>query len=191
MNYNIYYYGAQNFDDTGYGCSYRNMQTLISAIGVEPPHITILLKYFFVNYKNYIETNQSRRLWIEPYDISKYMKDVHKINGNNILYMISDQDVEMMLRTDVIDYIKNNNIYVREQFNILFDLLSQHFTKYDQRNAIPIIIDDGVYSYCLIGIDSQNIRLCDPHKFNTDDAIYSKQLDFLKEKFWMIYIPTY
>jgi hypothetical protein len=190
MNYTVYHYGCQNFNDTGYGCSYRNMQTLISSIGIEPPLITTLLKYFFTNYSHYIDNNQTRRLWIEPCDISIYMKDIHKIDGKNILYMVSDRDIEMMSRGNIIDYIQNNSIYVREQFNTLLDLLSQHFTKYDQHNAIPIIIDNGVYSYCLIGIDSQNIRLCDPHKFNTSDAIYSKQLAFLKEKFWMIYIPT-
>ena len=31
MEYKLYHYCLDNFDDTGFGCSYRNIQTILSA----------------------------------------------------------------------------------------------------------------------------------------------------------------
>lgn len=61
-----------------------------------------------------------------------------------------------------------------------------HFDK----SRLPIIIDDGTYSYCIVIEKSQDIYLIDPHMITDNN---SKKIDktFMENRFWMIYIPDF
>lgn len=183
-----YHYGCQDFNDAGFGCTYRNLQTLMYWLNIPVPHITTLLEYFFKNYATIIENKQTRKLWIEPYDVGNYLKSMYDINGTNLLYIVRDTDIEMMSRTDISVYLDSTDsprIYTNNTFSKLFEYLVGYFSK----TSVPIIIDDGIFSYCLTGINETTICIADPHKFNQNDTNYSKNIDFFKNKFWMIYIP--
>ena len=52
-----------------------------------------------------------KKLWIEPVQVSKYLKEMYDLNTLNILYIINDADIENMLNTDVKYYIEKNTIY--------------------------------------------------------------------------------
>lgn len=189
MNYKLFHYKIDNFDDCGFGCSYRNLQTILSAYLLnnknkfEIPTIQSILYYFFPDYKNMSKKN----LWIEPVQVSKYLKEIYDLNTLNILYIINDTDIENMLHTDIEYYIESNTIYNSDEFNDLLNILLLHF----KNSNLPVIIDDGIYSYCLLNIDINNnkITISDPHTMNSDNVLKTKELTFFQNKFWMICIP--
>ena len=189
MDYKLFHYKIDNFDDCGFGCSYRNIQTILSAYLLnnenkfEIPSIQSILYYFFPNYKNM----SKKKLWIEPVQVSKYLKEMYDLNTLNILYIINDADIENMLNTDVKYYIEKNTIYNSNDFNDLLNILLLHF----KNSILPVIIDDGIYSYCLLNIDINNntINIADPHTVNSNNVLKNKDIKFLQDKFWMICIP--
>ena len=143
MEFKIYHYRIDGFDDCGFGCSYRNIQTILSAYSlqrnIEIPKIEELLEYFNKDYKNMY----NKQLWIEPLDIAKYLEDKHNIKTTNMLYVVSDKDGDNMLRSDIKYYINNGLIYNCNRFNELKNLLKLKL----ETTKIPIVIDDGIYSY--------------------------------------------
>ena len=189
MDYKLFHYKIDNFDDCGFGCSYRNLQTILSAYLLnnqnkfEIPTIQSILYYFFPDYKNM----SKKKLWIEPVQVSKYLKEMYDLNTLNILYIINDTDIENMLHTDVKYYIEKNTIYNSNDFNDLLNILLLHFTN----SILPVIIDDGIYSYCLLNIDINNnkILISDPHTTKSNNVLKTKDIKFLQNKFWMICIP--
>tara|TARA_Y100000389_G_scaffold26052_1_gene22483 strand:- start:333 stop:887 length:555 start_codon:yes stop_codon:yes gene_type:complete len=183
MEFKIYHYKIDNFNDCGFGCSYRNIQTILSAYSLNHniiiPTIEELLSYFNTDYINLC----NKQLWIEPLDISKYLLDKYNIKSHNVLYIISDLDADNMLRSDINYYIKNNLIY--NNFNELKKVLISYLNK----TNLPIVIDDGTYSYCLYKINNNQIILFDPHTTNSKHVVQIKNISFLQNKFWMICIP--
>ena len=105
----------------------------------------------------------------------------------NILYIINESDINNMLHTDIEYYIESNTIYNSDEFNDLLNILLIHF----KNSNLPVIIDDGIYSYCLLNIDINNnkITISDPHTMNSDNVLKNKDIKFLQDKFWMICIP--
>ena len=163
MEYKLFHYKIDNFDDCGFGCSYRNLQTILSAYlsnnknKFEIPSIQSILYYFFPDYKNMRKKN----LWIEPVQVSEYLKEIYDLNTLNILYIINESDINNMLHTDIEYYIESNTIYNSDEFNDLLNILLIHF----KNSNLPVIIDDGIYSYCLLNIDINNnkITISDPY----------------------------
>jgi len=190
MEYKAYRYGNQDFNDIGFGCSYRNIQTIISSYNhyydksIEVPHIKDLLKYYYENYENIIQMGNTRNLWIEPYQISKYLKDKLSIKPLNLLYMIDKNDTNNMINTNINDY-KSFNIFTKDKFIQLKDIIYEHFTK----SKLPIVIDNGIYSYCIHSMGHNSIHIIDPHTLDDKSVLYTKLLKYLQNNFWMIYIP--
>tara|TARA_B100000401_G_C52803978_1_gene720141 strand:+ start:431 stop:1000 length:570 start_codon:yes stop_codon:yes gene_type:complete len=185
-NYEIFHYTSQNFNDIGFGCSYRNIQNILSSLSNDVPDIRELFKIFYPNYETLIKERKTRELWIEPYDISNYLKKYHKIEGENLIYITEHIDVNRMLKTDIKTYIELDTIYNQKDFNKLVTKMQRHFLK----SKIPIVIDDGTFSYCVLDISKYEISILDPHKLQKSKTIYKRDLNFFKKSFWMIYIPN-
>jgi len=138
-------------------------------------------KYLYFLKKN---SSKSRELWIEPYDISRYLNFFdNKIIGNHYVYVTNDNDFSKILKTDVTFYL-NDNLIIND-FSQLYSIIKQHF----KNTKLPVVIDDGVFSYCFT-LDNNNndiILLIDPHQ--PDNPVQIKTLGFLKNRFWMIFFP--
>ena len=147
-NFEIYNYTKQDFNDIGFGCSYRNIQNILSASSNDVPNIRDLFKTFYPHYETLIKERRTRELWIEPYDISNYLKKYHNIEGENLIYITEHIDVNRMLKTDIKTYIQLDTIYNEKDFNKLVKNFKTHFLK----SKIPIVIDDGTFSYCVSDI---------------------------------------
>ena len=160
INYKTYHYKDDGINDCGWGCSYRNIQTILSCYQkyydntIIIPKIQELVVYFDKN----IECDNLNDLWIEPYDIYLYLLDFNpRFVGSNYLYIIQDTDISKMLKTNIMVYLDNNSIY--HNFEHIYQLMLIHFGK----SRLPIVIDDGTYSYCIVIEDNQEIYLIDPH----------------------------
>ena len=63
--YTTYHYGDCGVVDHGWGCSYRNAQTLVSALGIEPvPTMQDMLSVYGLSLPK--GGRGKRYLWIEP-----------------------------------------------------------------------------------------------------------------------------
>jgi len=192
IDYLIYHYCMDNFNDIGFGCSYRNIQTIISSYkknyknNIKIPNIKNILNYFDRNYQIKIAEGKTIDLWIEPFQISEYLKNHYKIKGENILYVTKDEDISKILKTDISVYL-SNTIYNKSTFDKLLDLINQHFNK----SKLPIVIDNGTYSYCIVNSNNnlEDLILIDPHTTNSKNTTKIKNKNFLKNSFWMFYLP--
>ena len=184
MYYKTFHYGDDGINDHGWGCSYRNIQTIISCYkkyynkNAEIPKIQDILTFF----KKNIDINNLKDLWIEPYHISVYLNFFDKkISGNHYVYVTDDNDFSKILKTDILFYLDNN--LVINDFNDICCLIKKHF----KNTKLPIIIDNGIYSYCFIIEENNNILLIDPHRPN--NKVQKKSICFLKKSFWMFFFP--
>ena len=181
MDYKTYHYTDEEVNDCGWGCSYRNIQTIISCYKryynseIIIPNILHIIKYFRKN----IYTNNLTDLWIEPFDIYTYLKNKNNIDGYNCIYVINDTDISNILKTDIIVYLE----HIYNDFKDIYNLIINHFNK----TQLPVIIDDGTYSYCII-YSNNELFLIDPHICN-DNNIKKINFTFLEKSFWMIYFP--
>tara|TARA_B110000208_G_C11798674_1_gene440831 strand:- start:5919 stop:6488 length:570 start_codon:yes stop_codon:yes gene_type:complete len=185
MEYKTYHYGDDKLNDIGWGCSYRNLQTILSCYkyyydnNFDIPTIQELLKSYKKNINN---INTKRDLWLEPYDIYRYLFSFKCFNGFNCLYTVNENDINNIMKTDKSIYKIKLNIY--DDFNKLFKLIKYHF----KNCKLPIIIDDGLYSYCFVLKNDNEIYLIDPHT-HKDNNVFTKNINFIKKSFWMILIP--
>ena len=185
-NFEIYHYTRQDFNDIGFGCSYRNIQNILSSLSIEVPHISKLFEFFDKDYKEKIENRQTKQLWIEPYQIFEYLLQSHKIGGENLLYVRAHIDYNNILRTDLKHYINSDLIFYAQDFDKVVKKIEIHFSN----TRTPIVIDDGTFSYCILAINPKYVTILDPHKLETQTTIYTRPLTFLENSFWMIYIPN-
>ena len=88
-----------------------------------------------------------------------------------------------MLKTDINTYLPDN-VYNKNNFQLILTLFYQHFEK----SNLPIVIDNGFYSYLIGNIDNTKITIIDPHQLD-DNCFYQKDITYFKNSFWMIFIP--
>ena len=147
------------------------------------PNISEILLFFKKNRKS----SKSRELWIEPYDIARYLNFFdNKLIGNHYVYVTNDTDFSKILKTDVAFYL-NDNLIIND-FSKLYSIIKQHF----KNTKLPVVIDDGVFSYCFTLDNNKDnnkdtILLIDPHQPN--NPVQVKTIGFLKNRFWMIFFP--
>ena len=186
--YKTYCYGDEGLQDHGYGCSYRNIQTIISASGEWVPPIRELVAYFFPNYEMLAKTSK-QSLWIEPYQIGEYLIKERNWKVNHALHICGSKDIHQILNTDPAVYFQSpNKVYSMDIQDKLLERISDHFSE----KHVPIVIDNGTYSYCIADIDkdSNQLMIIDPHKSSTlSNHITVVPFDFLIGQFWMILFP--
>ena len=156
----------------------------------QPQSTLMLLVSAFANkdfimraYEEAIKNGFSMDLWIEPYQISQYLSDKFKINAYNILYHINDNYRKNILNTSINLY--ESKTYSKHNIDIVSLLFQRHF----ERSRLPVVIDDGIYSYCICEIKNDELTISDPHKTNDNEVLIKKPMSFLWESFWMIYFP--
>ena len=190
IEYKIYHYCMEDFNDIGFGCSYRNIQTILSAYKkyykkeIIVPNIRDIFLYFDKSYKEKINTSKTMELWIEPYNIYQYLKNNYNLNGTNLIYFTRDDEVTKILKTDITVYFPDS-IYGKKDFDKLLKILINHFNQ----SKLPIVIDNGVYSYCIGNISNNSLLLIDPHTTKDDNTNKIKDIYYLQNSFWMIYLP--
>jgi len=180
--YKTYHYGDNNLDDSGWGCSYRNIQTILSCYkkyynsSADIPDIKTLLLFF----NKTTDIKNKRELWIEPYHISLYLSSTFNFSGDHYAYVIDNYDFSKILKTDLSFYLENNRVINR--FDKMLSVIKSHFKK----TNLPVVIDDGLYSYCFF-MDNEDIILIDPHR--TENKLLKKSTAFLKNNFFLYYFP--
>ena len=220
---NYYYYNCEDVRDESWGCAWRCIQMILSSIYKNQKEKQEEVKFSTIFYKygsksqltqiynrmineednkplpNFFECKQfapfeNKSYWAEPFICQLICFD-RNVKGK--LLLINDYP---------------NNAYApKEVFESLIDFPS--FKKRIESNFVngamhPIIIDDSIMTYCIIGFfycknKLFNIIIADPHVYESrndkwEDFIYSVCLDndesLLSNKFsmtkknWMVFI---
>lgn len=180
IDYKVFKYGDGGVSDFGWGCSYRNIQTIVSCYHKDsltpPPTIEELLEFFQKNIHSPLKTD----IWIEPYHIGFYL-DSMGISGSSshLLYIANRGDPSSVVKKTDPSFYEGKTT---TDFRCVMDKIKIHFT----HSELPIIIDDGVYSFCLV-LAGPVVILLDPHPPKNNIREVSE--DFIKNRDWMIYIP--
>lgn len=180
----VYHYKCDGFDDTGFGCVYRNAQTCMSALGLDPvPDIQTLLKYFhgptiMAGYRSM----PAMKLWLEPYDVGLYFSsELPQYNTHSFCYSPTVDMVHLSChRTPRCAYTSHNTFY---DFDAYLTGCRAHLSA---NPGIPILIDNGVYSFCLKEIiDDGVVVLIDPHVTDPKSTERTMvDLTYLRQHVW-------
>lgn len=188
-----YYYMCDQYNDIGFGCTYRCIQTILSAIHFhknsfqEVPTFQYLLFFFNKIPQNVIKKSD---IWLEPHHAYTFLNTKYKYTGTEILYVPNDKSIENILKTPIEIYtLKQNKIYTKNNINIL----RNDFIEYFKQSRIPVIIDNGTYTYlvadCKYNIDNLELTIIDPHCIKANTQIYQRNWeDFIPNSLWMILI---
>ena len=182
-DYYYYHYNQDNFIDSGWGCAYRSLQTLISwfilntSVGKNLkvptiPEIQTILFKLGDKDKKIIGSND----WIGAFEVNLVLNELSGID-NQILYVSSGTEL---------------NSKGRE--------LLYHF----QHNGTPVMVGGGIYAYTILGVDYDKVKgsckflILDPHYIGQDDSKIIinkgwcnwKTIDiFKKENFYNLCLP--
>lgn len=157
INFKTYYYGSGGVMDHGWGCSYRNAQTVAAAMGKAVPSMKDLLGVFDLQ-----KVAPGRKRWIEPLQVGVLLRKLCDIHSTHVVYArnsLKDFEIRRMLRSKVRNYRPNDRI---EADGARFVArLERHFR---ESGGLPAVIDDGFYSYVLLPhSDDGAFTLVDPH----------------------------
>jgi len=153
----FFYYNCDGFNDYGWGCAWRCIQTCASSLNLFPT--------FSELYQTYRIDEHSTNEWAEPGYGMRYFDNVGAPSSQLVLYK-RDKGTNKT-PTKYCDKDKVSN------FSDLRDMMLQHF----ETHGTPIMADDETYTFTIIGIrvTSANetiLFIADPHKLSALSGLY-------------------
>lgn len=182
-----YHYGDQGICDHGWGCSYRNAQTVASAMRAGVPTLPKMLSLFNLEK---VYQHGGKRLWIEPPQVARVLRVLCGIDCTTLVFARSKGGLRAfegryMLRSTLDDF----DSQLEGDREKLLSRLRKHFKDSD---GLPVIIDDGICSFVLVpGGEPNSLLLVDPHVERGQKAcVRPFQPEELFTKLgWMILFP--
>ena len=161
----IYGYGDQGIDDSGYGCVYRNLQSLMSLFTKSIPTIPELRELLGIPF-----SRNARRMWIEPPEAEELFRAlVPHVPTKSVIYAKH--------KTPRFDLYPHRNIY-RDPIDFHNFLCSSPF---------PVLVDNGQSSYLVLACDQGRAYIIgDPHIRDSARRIRRiTRRDFYSAPLWM------
>jgi hypothetical protein len=175
--YTMYQYGDEGFDDRGFGCVYRNIQTIIAAVTEDPSKVPYIHTLLTAIKGNGVMELDTRDRWIEPVAAAEYLRDEWSITGTNML--IPTDVGPHIMSTDGVAYI--GSIYSPGEATLF---INEHF----KRSCVPVLIDDGIMSYLIAKpITEESVYLIDPHR--SERGVCELSSTFFLNRGWMVFVP--
>ena len=162
----IYRYGSQHLQDHGWGCVYRSLQNLTAMRKLPVPTISQMQQDIGID-----PSGTGRHLWIEPIDVRRYLPE----NAALVLFSNVDNPDDYMLRTRASDV---DRIVTTKQD-------ADDFLRACLAKQQPVLLDDSVYSYLLIGLLDDDYIYIDPHCSDNNVRSLSRS-EFYNRNLWMM-----
>lgn len=188
----VFGYLDEGLNDAGWGCVYRNVQTLRQFHGLPHRSVWSMVKTVFPAFATERKTEGTGRdrelgiampprytqLWIEPTDVKKHGLMQGTVTA---LYCPKAKDVSAFLRqsprrSDAKDF---NHVFRSQE--AFWD-----FVREGLDDKCPLIIDDKAYSYVLYGVTRDAMVIADPHQLNRTKRKCLMPLHKLFSKPWMV-----
>lgn len=163
----IYHYGSQGINDHGWGCVYRNIQTICQMTGTTPvPSIQDIQKASGIN-----PDLSGTDLWIEPKQAMPFLPGYNTLN----LYRTVTDVSPYLLRTSMTD------------FNHVFQTPAEteYFLLESLNNNKRVLLDDSIQSYILTGIVDDTFVFIDPH-VSQNNVRSMTRTEFFRRPLWMM-----
>ena len=162
----IYKYGSQNYSDYGWGCVYRNIQSMRAFNNLPVPTIPEMQQTIGID-----PSGTGQQLWIEPVDARQYFP----WETSFALYNNTTDPESHLLRTKLDDFD-----------TILTDKSSADKFLHDcfSKNR-RVLLDDSLASYILTGIVDDTYVYIDPH-VQTDNIRTMSRDNFYNRNLWMM-----
>ena len=162
----VYGYGDGGFEDGGFGCSYRNAQTLLGALGIPEKDIPSVREMMASLNVAFDRGRPLSDMWIEPLQVRDL---VRAMTGRKLRALVVGSLAvaeSRMLRNVPEDY--DDHVPVVED---LHDLLRASL-----RGGVPVVVDDGIGSYIVLGVadDGGGYVVGDPHRRSDRLVVWSR-----------------
>ena len=173
----IYHYNYANKDnDSGFGCVYRNLQTTLYYLGCRVPSLSEMMKLVGID-----ETSiDLKSKWIEPVDAKHICGVVCPSKKSElVLYTTTSHATakKKMYRTNLSQFDKKVHSY-----DVLQKKIKDHL---EATKGIPIVIDNGISSYAIIGYNkTDTFIIADPHANRPIIRTFDFQTDY--HPMWML-----
>eukprot|EP00294_Goniomonas_avonlea_P017922 CAMPEP_0114558704 /NCGR_PEP_ID=MMETSP0114-20121206/10528_1 /TAXON_ID=31324 /ORGANISM="Goniomonas sp, Strain m" /LENGTH=154 /DNA_ID=CAMNT_0001744121 /DNA_START=201 /DNA_END=661 /DNA_ORIENTATION=- len=136
--------------------------------------------------------HSSGSLWIEPRDCGAYLSTHYDIASRNLLWARTSAAESRMQRSSRKDYPPSHVFSDDEGLPQLI----HHLLKHIEEERVPVIMDDGLYSYCVAGFrgtaaSPQQLLVLDPHQ--TDASMVSQWVSpkwMAQSPLWMALLPA-
>ena len=162
----VFYYGCDGFNDFGWGCVYRCLQTLLGIRRHAVPSVPDIMAHLAIP----LDRQNPRSMWIEPNDVRGLIPE----------------------RTELVIYAPNERVATRRMTRTSMQDAEHLFAspcKWEMhfRRALslgPIVLDDGVYSYLALKAVRGGFLIMDPHV--QERHVCWRSVDWLKNSpMWM------
>ncbi len=143
----LFYYGSDGFNDHGWGCVYRCLQSLLSRRGHPVPAIPDIMSHLSVP----LQRDNPRSMWIEPKDVKTLVPERTQL----VLYA---SDIASAQRRMMHTEWSDADVSFQDP-----DAWELHIR--DALQNGPVIMDDGIRSYLLLQPAGDGFLIMDPHAF--------------------------
>eukprot|EP01080_Neovahlkampfia_damariscottae_P008656 gene8656-603_t len=172
-----FHYDSCNETDQGWGCAYRVLQSILSNLYYKQKKETkntghIIPSIYEIQLqlekiKLFKKKDVGSNKWIEPPEIALYLQSL-SINCDEAVFYNPLNKQEL----------KKESTKIYHNFEELITKFYSHFEK----NKTPIIFDDSIYAYSLVGIrrnkDEFQVLRFDPHNFDHENfESYKKSVE--------------
>ena len=162
----IYHYGSQGINDHGWGCVYRNIQTIRKLSGMSVPSIEDIQTASGID-----PALSGSDLWIEPKQAIPFLPGYNTLN----LYRAVTDVSPYLLRTSMTDF---NHVFQTPAETESFLLKSLGNNK-------RVLLDDSIQSYILTGIVDDTFVFIDPHVAQNNVRSMTRT-EFFRRPLWMM-----
>ncbi|MBN9378362.1 MAG: hypothetical protein BGO14_06840 [Chlamydiales bacterium 38-26] len=200
-NVDLYFFESINpkkiqdtLKDSGWGCGWRAMMTAFSGIA-EVQNVSLV--DFYNEYRSHENVVQGYKDYGKPQDPAhndEFLQDQVLICVEKSAPEYNREWAEPFIGKLLLDKNDISNSLERfgefsgviqstlyENKNYSFEELMKRFQEHIKNFQVPIVIDDGVYAFNILGIHKKNDRfhllINDPHTKIASEAVYILELD--------------
>lgn len=154
----LYRYHSDGMNDFSWGCVYRNFQTLLLEMDIPVPSLRECMQYVLSPEKANLDysdlVGSKRHLWIEPHDLAAFINTNYKDHKLDCKLMIYDTKTRQLINKEEImrKVTKKGQTVVYDEYVSESSEIRNRIQEFIKQHQLPIIIDDGDYSYILMGI---------------------------------------
>jgi hypothetical protein len=170
-----FHYDCFHETDIGWGCAYRVLQSILSCINRKIDknynHSSVPSLYQIqlnlVKIQLFQDKDIGSNKWLEPPDIAQYLEKCHGIKSDEGVFYNPLNKPNNKPETTIL----------YQDFKVLEEKIENHFSTY----STPIMYDDSIYAYSLVGIRKNEKNESEVLRFDPHNTIYEPFENYQKK----------
>jgi hypothetical protein len=170
-----FHYNCFHETDIGWGCAYRVLQSILSCINRKKDEFykyssipsLYQIQLNLVKFQLFQDKDIGSNKWLEPPDIAKYLQKCHGIKSDEGVFYNPLNKQNLIPETTKLYF----------DFKTLEEKIEKHFHDY----STPIMFDDTIYAYSLVGIRKNENNETQVLRFDPHNTIYEPFENYQKK----------